>query len=227
MTAHHEIDPAHECVLVIDDHKLVGASLVVALAARGVQAHPCPITSTQGILESADRLGCRGVALLDLDLGYGMDGARIDEVALVRGLRARGWRVVAVSAATDPRRVAPAIAAGAMGFVAKAAGLDDLLDSVFTAAAGRPVLSPEERASWLALHDRMAGTRRRARARLSRLTAREREVLELLARGERAAVIAQEATVSLSTVRSQIRSILTKLEVNSQLEAVALLRDEY
>jgi DNA-binding NarL/FixJ family response regulator len=68
--------------------------------------------------------------------------------------------------------------------------------------------------------------RRRSWARLRRLTAREQEILHLLAHGERAAVIAEEASVSLSTVRSQIRSILTKLEVNSQLEAVALLRGE-
>jgi DNA-binding NarL/FixJ family response regulator len=53
------------------------------------------------------------------------------------------------------------------------------------------------------------------------------EILELLARGERAAVIAEAAAVSLSTVRSQIRSILTKLEVNSQLEAAALLREDF
>lgn len=66
----------------------------------------------------------------------------------------------------------------------------------------------------------------RRRKRLDRLTRREREILEPLARGERAAAIAQEAVVSLTTVRSHIRSILTKLEVNSHLEAAAMLRDD-
>ena len=62
--------------------------------------------------------------------------------------------------------------------------------------------------------------------RLSRLSAREREVLELLAEGMRAAAIAEHFVVSMPTVRTQIRSILAKLDVSSQLEAVALFRQQ-
>jgi len=54
------------------------------------------------------------------------------------------------------------------------------------------------------------------------LTPREREVLSALAKGQRAEAIASESGVSSATVRSQIRSVLAKLGVNSQLEAVAL-----
>lgn len=50
-------------------------------------------------------------------------------------------------------------------------------------------------------------------------------MLEKLAQGYRAAAIAEEFVVSLTTVRSQIRSILSKLGVNSQLEAVAMIRE--
>ena len=59
---------------------------------------------------------------------------------------------------------------------------------------------------------------------VSHLTPRERAVLQRLARGQKAAAIAQDNGVSLETVRSQIRSIRVKLGVSSQLEAVALLR---
>ena len=59
---------------------------------------------------------------------------------------------------------------------------------------------------------------------VSQLTPRERAVLQRLARGQKAAAIAQDNGVSLETVRSQIRSIRVKLGVSSQLEAVALLR---
>lgn len=59
---------------------------------------------------------------------------------------------------------------------------------------------------------------------VARLTPRERAVLDRLAGGTRAAGIAAEFVVSVSTVRTQIRSILAKLEVSSQLEAVALVR---
>ena len=213
-------------VLVVDDHELVGSSMVLALLTRGIDAHRCRVTSTQDILENADHIGRHGVVLLDLDLGLGSTGVRVDEIALVRGFSARGWRVLVVSAATDRRRVAAAVAAGAVGYVAKSAPLEDLLDTVSVAAAGQAVMPTAERTSWLALHQRESSAAHQVQAKLRRLTSRERQILELLARGERAAAIAETAVVSLTTVRSQIRSILTKLEVNSQLEAVALLRDE-
>jgi DNA-binding CsgD family transcriptional regulator len=58
------------------------------------------------------------------------------------------------------------------------------------------------------------------------LSPREREVLELLTEGMRAAAIAEYFVVSMPTVRTQIRSILAKLDVSSQLEAVALFRQQ-
>lgn len=214
-------------VLVVDDHELVGASIAMTLENGGTPARRCHLTSTEGILDGADRLGRSGVALLDLDLGFGTAGTHIDEIALIRGFRSRGWRVLVLSASTDRRRLAGAVAAGAEGVIAKTAPIAELVDTVAAAAAGRPILTRAERASWIAFHKQAAATGKRVRARLRRLTVREREILELLAAGERAAAIAEAASVSLSTVRSQIRSILTKLEVNSQLEAAALLRDDH
>lgn len=217
--------PPSGVVLVVDDHELVGALIVLALVGRGLDAHRCPLTSVAGILAEAETLG-RGLVLLDLDLGLGTDGVPVDEIELVRGFCERGWRTLVVSAATDERAVAAAVAAGAIGFVAKAVPLENMLDTVSEAAAGHAVITPAERAYWLEIHRHAQAAARVRRARLRRLTVREREILDLLARGERAAVIAEEAVVSLTTVRSQIRSILTKLEVNSQLEAVAFIRDE-
>lgn len=60
--------------------------------------------------------------------------------------------------------------------------------------------------------------------RLQLLTPREREIVGCLASGLRAAAIAEKFVVSVATVRTQIRSILAKLEVSSQLEVVALAR---
>jgi DNA-binding NarL/FixJ family response regulator len=162
--------------------------------------------------------------MLDLELGHGVDGAPIDEIELITGFRARSWSTVVVSAATDERRIATAIAAGAIGYVSKSAPLADLLDVVGAAAAGQSVLTRAARARWLEVDRRGRLAQRRDRDRMRRLTSREREVLDCLARGERAAAVAEHFVVSLTTVRSQIRSILTKLDVNSQLEAVALLR---
>ena len=210
-------------VFIVDDHQLVGSSLVLALASRDIDAQECPVTTTGDILRAAEERRS-GLVLLDLELGVGVGGEPIDELELIAGLRVRGWAVLVVSAATDERRIASAIAAGAIGYVPKAAPLQELLDVICRASSGRSVLPPEDRARWLAVDKQGRATDRKDRARWRRLTAREREVLDLLARGDRAATIAEQLCVSLTTVRAQIRSIHTKLDVNSQLEAVALLR---
>jgi len=207
---------------VIDDHRLFVSSLVLALASRGVQAQECPITTADDILRMAEGRPA-GLVLLDLELGVGDRGEPIDELELIAGLRARCRSVLVVSGTTDERRIAAAIAAGAIGYISKAARLPQLIEAVARAKAGKPILSPEERDRWLELDRNGRATGRHDRHRWRRLTAHEREVLERLARGDRVAAIAQEFCVSLATVRAQVRSIHTKLDVNSQLEAVALL----
>lgn len=216
-------NPWESLVLVIDDHELVGSSLVLALAQRELRAYRCAITSTADILASTSGL-TPGLVLLDLELGVGSGGVVIDAIELIVGLRARGWSALVVSAATNERHVAHAIAAGAIGYVSKSESLQRLLDVACAAAAGEPVMSRSARDRWLDIDRRSRIDERRDRESLRRLTGRERQVLECLARGERAAAVADHFVVSLTTVRSQIRSILTKLDVNSQLEAVALLR---
>jgi DNA-binding NarL/FixJ family response regulator len=108
--------------------------------------------------------------------------------------------------------------------VPKAKPFDVLLQTVLTAAVGEPVMSEAERQKWLMRHYSHLAQERDLTQRLDRLSPREREVLELLAQGHRAAEIAEHFVVSMPTVRTQIRAILTKLQVNSQLEAVALAR---
>jgi DNA-binding NarL/FixJ family response regulator len=75
------------------------------------------------------------------------------------------------------------------------------------------------------LHQRLRGRRHEVTERLARLSTREREVLDQLAAGRGASAIAADATVSMSTVRAQIRSILAKLEVRTQLAAVAMVNE--
>lgn len=210
-------------VLIVDDHQLVSTSLAIALSDRGLRGHHCATTGIGDILRVADGFP-PGLVLLDLDLGTGAENTPIDEIELLAGFRARGWSTLVVSGAADERRIGAAIGAGAVGYVSKSAPLTDLLDIVCEAAAGRPVLTPTARARWLDIDGRWRAAERLDRARMHRLSAREREVLERIARGERAAEIAASSRVSLATVRTQVQAILTKLDVNSQLEAVALLR---
>lgn len=211
-------------VVVIDDHELVSAAMVLALREAGLDAARCPVTDVAGVLAEVT-VRPPGLILLDLDLGRDSEGRPVNGVDLIGALRAKGCAVLVVSGSSDRRRVAAAIAAGAEGWVSKSAPLPTLIAAATDVAAGRAVMSSAERAEWLeydrAHREQAAGLAHR----LEQLTAREREVLDRMVDGRRAAAIAEEFVVSLTTVRTQIHSILTKLGVSSQLEAVALVRE--
>ena len=212
-------------VLVVDDHALLSTTLVIALRGRGVAAHRCEIGTREAVLAAASVLDpC--VALVDLDLGTGPDGRPLSGVDLVPVLLAAGWRVVILTGSAAPEAdIAAAVTAGAVGWVHKFATFEELLDTVLAAVEGRPVLAEGERMRLVRLHHVGHAQHQARRVGLDQLTARERQVLDELAAGKRAAAIAEDSVVSLATVRAQIRAILTKLGVSSQLEAVALLRE--
>lgn len=165
------------------------------------------------------------VALVDMDLGTGPDGQALRGVDLVPLLRTWRWRVVMMTGSASESDVAATVAAGAVGWLHKLAPFDKLLQAVLEVVEGRPVLTEVERHRLLELHRSEVQRVRAHRAGFDQLTARERQVLSGLAGGKRAAAIAAESFTSLATVRAQIRSILAKLEVTSQLEAVARVRE--
>lgn len=210
-------------ILIVDDHELVGSALALNLRAEGEQAEFTPVRTVSGVLEHARRLG-PGLIVLDLDLGRDAEGNRIDGVRLVAPLIELGWRVVVLSGSSDAGRVGAALDAGGFVFVPKNAPFPALLHAIREARAGRSAMPPGRREQFIALHRRRDDERRELHGKLARLTQREREVLALLAGGKRAQAVADHFVVSLATVRTQIRAVLTKLEVGSQLEAVALYR---
>jgi DNA-binding NarL/FixJ family response regulator len=162
------------------------------------------------------------VVILDLKFGDG-GGHRIDGVDLVRPLSRLGCAVLVVSGYRDQVREAAAVAAGAAALIPKTSSLTTLLNSIHAAAAGESAMPEHIRQTWLRLHSQHQAQQREHDLRFEQLSAREREVLELLAQGHRARAIAEHFVVSMTTVRTQIAAILTKLGVSSQLEAVALV----
>lgn len=210
-------------VLVLDDHELVGTSLAEALRRDGEQARFVAAHSQLDVRRAVDG-ALPGLLVLDLDLGRDERGRRIDTIPLIPALCRAGWRILVLSGSSHPLRIGAALQHGGFTWVPKSASMPTLLANIRAARAGRALLPAARREELIRRYLEWDTRQRAVRSRLATLTRREREVLDLLATGMRAQAIATHFVVSLPTVRTQVRAVLAKLEVRSQLEAVALVR---
>jgi DNA-binding NarL/FixJ family response regulator len=204
-------------VLVVEEHTLLAAGLELALSERSWTVETSPGSSPDDVVEHIADFQPRCV-LLDVPLRAGAGSG----VEMIRPAVSLGTKVVMLT--TERRRavLASYLEAGASGWIKTTADLDHVDSTLTNVAAGRPIIGRTQRAELLELLrvDRAAALR--AQATFSQLTQREALVLAALTQGLSADEIAQAHFVALTTVRSQIRSILQKLGVRSQLAAVAL-----
>ena len=198
-------------VLLVDDHELVR---------RGVRAFletqpGITVVAEAGGGEEAVRLAAEhapDVALMDLIMP-GMDG-----VEATRRLTAQSPRtnVIMLTSYHDDEHVFPAIRAGALSYVLKEVGPEQLADAVRKAAAGEAVLHPRVAARVVReLH----GARRDEPNVFHELSDRELEVLKLIAEGINNAEIAGRLYVSEKTVKSHVSNILSKLHLVDRTQA--------
>ena len=209
-------------VVVVDDHPLFRDGVRAALAGRVGGPGDVEVVGEADTVASALSVVADlqpDVVLMDLNLpdGSGVDATRAVLAAVP------GTRVLVMTMSTDDDAVVAAMRAGARGFVVKGAGRRDLLESVRTVADGGAVFSP-------VVADRLAGyfaglTAVPAREAFPQLTDREREVLDLLARGLDNRRIARELVLSDKTVRNHVSNVLAKLEVADRAEAVLRARN--
>jgi DNA-binding NarL/FixJ family response regulator len=209
--------PKAAAILIVEDHEMLAEALVRALSDRGYECTVAQLTSTASVLEQAAQVR-PALVLLDLNL----DDA--DGLDLIPGLRATGAKVLVVTACTDQSRVASALVLGASGSVSKAQPFERLLDAAESVLRNRPLLSDARHGELIQLGTARLKAEREVKQRMAQLTARERQVLWALSRGEGADEIARAFFLSIGTVRSHIQAILGKLEVSSQLAAVAQAR---
>jgi DNA-binding NarL/FixJ family response regulator len=208
-------------VLIVDDHELLAQSLAWALRAESFDVAVVPPASREVILEAA-AVHRPEVVLLDLELGERVGSA----LPLIAPLRQRGTLVVMLTGVTSRVRLAECLEAGAAGLLPKSAAFESLVDGVREVVELGTLVTPHRRADLLAELRAQRIERTRRLEPFQRLTKREQDVLRALIEGRSAETIATLSYVSLATVRSQIRSVLQKLSVNSQLAAVALARRE-
>ena len=207
-------------VAIVEDHVLLAQSVGLALRAEGLEVVRGDLTGETELLDSL-RVDASTLVLLDLDLGEPL----VDGVRLIPALRSAGGRVLVVTGTTDRLRIAAAVEAGAIGYVGKERPIDALLETVRDAAAGRRVIDECERHELLAALRRHRADQRRRLAPFETLTPKETRVLDELAQGKCVESIARDWFVSEATIRTQVRGVLTKLDVRSQLAAVVKARD--
>lgn len=205
-------------VALVEDHSLFAESLEIALEMEGHTVRRIPLPpggrSVTTLLPLIFRARPR-VVLLDLDLGTYGNGAR-----LVEPLAATGIHVVVVTASTDRSRWGECLRYGARKVLSKSSPLNDILATIRKVNEGLPVMSRDEREDLLTNWHKQRHEVQAIRQRLEKLTQREGEVLAQLMEGHAVREIARNSVVSEATVRTQVKSILAKLEVTSQLAAV-------
>jgi DNA-binding NarL/FixJ family response regulator len=205
-------------VVVVDDEALVRSGLTMILQAEGdVRV----VGACSG--EDAVALVARerpDVVLLDLRMPV-VDGLTVLEEVL----RAPSPPVVAMLTTFDgDQQVARAMRAGAAGFLLKDTDPLGLLQAVRTLASGGVVLSPRAARTLLTEHAEVTGVTPETLRRLATLTARERDVLGLLARGLSNAEVGAELDLGVGTVKDHVSSILGKLGVRSRMQAALVAR---
>ncbi len=205
-----------DSVVVVDDHKLLAETVVQLLQASGVRAVAVTPVSVKQILEDVLAEEPDGV-LIDFSLGADVGTATPIVSELVR----QDIPTIVVTGNVDPLVHAECLEAGAAGIVSKGSSVGELLDALTKAHQGKRLVDDPRRQELLSMLRKHRSAHRRATARFEQLSPREEQVLMQICNGLSAAEIAETSYVSVATVRSQIRAILMKLDVSSQLAAVA------
>ena len=207
-------------VLVVDDQVLIRAGLAALLrAAPGVEVVGEAADGEQAVALAASERP--QVILMDVRMP-GLDGIGATE-RILREAADPAPRILMLTTFDHDEYVFAALRAGACGFLLKDAGPERILAALATAAAGDVPLAPSVTRRLLQSGRATAQTPVAARpAMLDSLTARELQVLELVARGLSNRGIAEHLVVSEATVKTHLNRMMTKLGVTSRAQAVVL-----
>jgi DNA-binding NarL/FixJ family response regulator len=211
-------------VLVVDDDPLVRAGLGLMLGgAPGIEVVG-EAADGADVVDAVARLAPH-VVLMDVRM------PALDGVAATAALSGRGDgpAVVMLTTFDADETVLAALRAGAAGFLLKHTPPEQIVDAVRRAAAGDPVLSPAVTRSVIAMaarnHRDDSDPGPAARARMGRLTERERAVALAVSEGLSNAEIGERLHLSTSSIKATISSALTRLDLTNRIQLAILAHE--
>jgi DNA-binding NarL/FixJ family response regulator len=203
-------------VLVADDHPMFRAGMVMLLETD-------PRTELVGEAGTGTAAVDRALALRPDVVVMDLHLPDLDGVTATRRIleQAPEIGVLILTMSDEDDAVAAALQSGARGYLLKEAGPAEILAAILSVGEGTSVFGPGIARRLVTLLARPASPD----PAFPELTAREREVLELISRGLANTAIARQLVISPKTVRNHISSIFAKLQVEARGEAIALARD--
>jgi two-component system, NarL family, nitrate/nitrite response regulator NarL len=208
-------------VLVVDAHRLIASSLVTALRHSGfsrvAQVEPDGLCLDDGV---AAELAPGDIVLVGLLHGDGRTA-----LPLIRVLTGRGCRVMVMASEQGLSLTGECLQRGAESVLHEGMSFEHLVAVLRRLGSGGCAMTDEERAGLLESVERHEAAERALHRPFQALTDRESEVLAALVTGMAPKQIAHLHGITVSTVRGHIRQVLSKLDVTSQREALAMARD--
>ena len=197
-------------VITVDDHEILRSGIAFSLQAFKDLELVGQAESGEQAMKLIQKTK-PDVALMDMHMG-GMDGVETTQAIREQFPQVK---VLALTSFYDNDLVQRAMQAGAVGYLIKGASSKELADAIRIAYSGTTILAPEASQALIQRNEQPPNLG-------FDLTDRELEVLLLMANGMSNAEIAQKLTISPSTAKHHVRSILSKLAAANRAEAVAL-----
>jgi DNA-binding NarL/FixJ family response regulator len=195
-------------LLIADDHELSRVGLRAMIEREADMRVVAEVETAEDAVARAAE-GDVDVAILDIRFGPGMNGLE----AAQRILERSSTRVLLLTLHDTPEYVRSALASGATGYVLKDAGREELLHAIRAVAAGRTALPTD------LLRKAMAPAVGPRPDDLARLTTRERQVLDGVARGLTNKEIARDLGIGPGTVKTHVERLIAKLGVADRTQA--------